>query len=170
MLRFEEWLEASGTRVAALIDSRREMICDMTSARLATAFPSLCYDPTRFDALAFQQRMFSKTPRRFHRLVQVVLRLQAIEVVDREYRWGLPVVMRYGVARHHLLSHARWYFEAARATAPTADGDQLFLDVLESRVLQTIDRITLVSAPLPQRPVGLPPSGEQHNGNGHASH
>ena len=164
MLTFEGWLDTSGPRVASQIDSFREIICDMVSSRLATAFPSLCYDATRFDAIAFQQQVFHNTPRRFHRLIQVVLRVQAVQVIEREYRWGCPVVARYGVARHHLLSHARWYFETTRATALFASDDLRFLDALEGRVTQMIDQITLVSTPMQRRTGGLPHNGHR-NGN-----
>ncbi|MBK9709896.1 MAG: hypothetical protein IPO81_00960 [Kouleothrix sp.] len=141
---FETWLEAGGPRVAAILDAHREVICDTVAMRMSTAFPSLCLDPARFDAIAFQQEMFQNTPRRFHRLMQVVLRLQAMVVIEREYRWGWTIIPRYGVARHHVISHARWYFDAARSVAPFRSSDVPYLDDLEGRVLHTIDQITVV--------------------------
>ena len=114
MTTLEAWLELHGAQIASVLDDQRDYLCDMVTNRLTTAFPSLCFDPTRPDAVTFQQQVFRETPRRFHRLMQVVLRFQTTLVIEREYRWGWSIMPRFGVARHHMISHARWYFDTIR--------------------------------------------------------
>ena len=94
MLKFEAWLAGRGPSIAEALEKQREQICESVSNQLATNFPKLCYDPTRYDAVAFQELTYHETPRRFHRLLQVLLRLQSLAVIEREYRWGWPVVQR----------------------------------------------------------------------------
>ena len=142
MLTLEKWLAHRGAGMAAALDNRRETICGTVSARLATSFPKLCYDESRADALAFQQHAYHETPRRFHRLLQVLLQFQSIEVIEREYRWGWPVLQRHGVERHHLLAQVQFYFEAARAHLPIDDIDLKLLDELETAILQIISQVT----------------------------
>lgn len=161
MLTLDTWLATRGPGFASVVESRREPICDMVAARLASAFPSLCYDPQRPDAFEFQKLTFHQTPRRFHRLIQVVLLLQTPEVIDREYRWGWPILQRYGVGRQHVLSQARWYFEATRTLTTPDPLDTLYLNALEEKALGMIDQITTMAVP------GYPTGDEHHNGNGH---
>jgi hypothetical protein len=147
MATLEAWLEANGGRVAALLEDQRDLICDLVSNRLSTAFPSLCYDPARPDAVAFQRLTFIETPRRFHRLMQVVLRFQTLMVIDREYRWGWPIMQRFGVSRHHILSHVRWYFDVVRTSSTLDTADLPYIEQLSSRVQQIV---SLATATLPQ--------------------
>jgi len=147
MLKLEVWLAQSGPRIAEALESQRELICDSVSNQLATSFPTLCYDPTRYDAIAFQQLTYHETPRRFHRLVQVLLLLQSLEVIEREYRWGWPVVRRYGVERHHMFAQVRWYFEAAREHVALNPEDGAQMNDLATAILRIIEAVT--SDPLP---------------------
>jgi hypothetical protein len=146
MATLETWLESSGARVAAQLDDQRDLICDLVSNRLSVAFPSLCYDPSRPDAVAFQRLSFIETPRRFHRLMQVVLRFQTLMVIDREYRWGWPIMQRFGVSRHHILSHVRWYFDVVRTSSTIDSADLPYIEQLASRVLQIVGQATLPQA------------------------
>ena len=165
MMTFETWLEQTGPQIAHLIDDRREPICDAVTNRLTTAFPSLCFDSSRPDAVEFQQHTFKETPRRFHRLIQVVLRFQTTLVIEREYRWGWAIMPRYGVARHHMISHARWYFDTVRLTGLLGRDDLAQLDQLAARVLQIIDQITAAAPPTLQRPEP-PVISNGHRANG----
>jgi hypothetical protein len=142
MVPLDEWLAVRGDQYAALLDMQREHICRAVSERLKHAFPTLCYDPSRPDATEFQQMVYERTPHRFHRLIQVVLRLQSISVIEREYRWGWPVLQRYRVEQVHLISHIRWYFEAARKFAPLARTDRRPFAQLEARIIQIVQSIT----------------------------
>jgi hypothetical protein len=161
MLTLDTWLATRGPGFATLVESRREPICDLVAARLASAFPSLCYDPQRPDALEFQRLTYHQTPRRFHRLIQVVLLLQTPEVIDREYRWGWPILQRYGVGRQHVLSQVRWYFEATRTLTTPDPLDAPYLEALEDKALQIIDQIITKTLP------GYPAGDVTTNGNGH---
>ena len=138
----EEWLAQRGPAIAQALDAEREPICAAVSSHLAMAFPTLCYDSTRPDALAFQQRTFRETPRRFHRVLQVVLLLQTLEVITHEYRWGWPVIARYGVERHQVIMQVRWYFEAARTYAALQPTDAAPMSELAATILQIINQIT----------------------------
>ncbi len=164
MTTLEAWLEQHGAQVASVLDDRRDYLCDMVTNRLTTAFPSLCFDPSRPDAVTFQQLVFRETPRRFHRLMQVVLRFQTTLVIEREYRWGWSIMPRFGVARHHMISHARWYFDTIRNAGMVSRDDMSHLDLLSTRVIQIIDQITAVPPPVLKRPGGLPAN------NGHLPH
>jgi hypothetical protein len=161
MLTLDTWLATRGPGFAMVLESRREQICDMVAARMASAFPTLYYDPHRPDALEFQRLTFHQTPQRFHRLIQVVLLLQSLEVIEREYRWGWPVLQSYGVARQHLLSQVRWYFEVAHALTTPDPIDAPYLEALEGKVLQIIDQITMVALP------AYPPGDGNTRSNGH---
>lgn len=142
MLPLEEWLAARGEHYAVALEGRREAVCHAVSERLALTFPNLCYDPARPDAAEFQQLVYDKTPQRFHRLVQVVLRLQSIVIIEREYRWGWPILQRYHVEQLHLISHVRWYFEAARKFVPLERTDRRPLTLLEAATVRIIRKIS----------------------------
>lgn len=141
MVPLDEWLAVRGEQYAALLDVRREHICRAVTERLMGAFPSLCYDPTRPDAAEFQQLVYERTPRRFHRLIQVVLRLQSVAVIEREYRWGWPILQRYHVERVHLIAHIHWYFEAARKFAPPERNDRKPFALLEAAIVRIVHSI-----------------------------
>jgi hypothetical protein len=113
-------------------------------SRLAAAFPNLCYDPTRTDALVFQQHSFHETPRRFHRLLQVLLHFQASIVIEREYSWGWKILQRYGVERYHMLAQVRFYFEESRANVQLEAEDAVQFARLEAMILQVIEQVTAV--------------------------
>lgn len=149
MLKLEAWLAKRGPSIAEALEHQRELICDGVSNQLATNFPTLCYDPTRYDAIAFQQLTFRETPRRFHRLVQVLLRLQSLEVIEREYRWGWPIVRRYGVERHHLLAQVRWYFDAAHMHVHLQLEDGAQMRDLANTTLCIIEEVTGDALPRP---------------------
>lgn len=138
MAGLEHWLIQRGPTIARALDDRREPICAVVSSRLAMTFPTLCFDPARPDALAFQQRTFHETPRRFHRLIQVVLVLQTLEVITREYRWGWQVVSRYGVQQEHMLAQVRWYFEAAQSHITLSPTDRTQMHNLAAAVFQRV--------------------------------
>jgi hypothetical protein len=142
MQSLEAWLAERGPQVAAALEQKRESICEIVAARLETTYPRLCYDPGRSDALAFQQQTFRETPRRFHRLMQVLLQFHAPEVIERGYRWGWALLQRYGVERSHLLTQVRSYFEAAHANAALDAIDRAYLRDLEVTVLHIIGEIT----------------------------
>jgi hypothetical protein len=143
---FEEWLAQRGTVIADLLDAHVDGICDATSAQILRAFPSLCYDPHRFDAVAFQRSAIRQTPHRLHKLVRFVLVFQSMAVVEQEYRWACGVMPRYGVNRTHMLATAGWYFNAARAQVPFGARDKVFFNGMKQMFLQTI---THVAADLP---------------------
>jgi hypothetical protein len=149
MLKLEAWLAGYGSGIAAALEYQREPICDIVSNQLATRFPTLCYDSTRCDAIAFQQLTYHETPRRFHRLLQVLLCLQSLEVIEREYRWGWPVVQRCGVERHHLLAQVRWYFDAARVYVPLQHEDHAQMNELAATILRIIEEVTSDTLPTP---------------------
>ena len=155
---FEVWLTQRGPVIAPMLDDQREPICAAVSSRLAMNFPTLCFDPDRPDAHAFQQRTFHETPRRFHRLVQVVLVLQTMAVITREYRWGWEVISRYGVQQHHMLAQVRWYFEAARAHVMLPPEDGARMDDLATSILRIVKDVT--SDPL------YPPADQSTRTNG----
>ena len=142
MSTLEQWLAQRGSGMALALDNYREPICGTVSTRLATSYPTLCYDSSRADALAFQQHTYHETPRRFHRLLQVLLHFQSIEVIEREYRWGWPVLQRHGVKSHHLLAQVQFYFEAAHSHLIFEDLDRTQLDELETAILQIITQVT----------------------------
>jgi hypothetical protein len=166
MTALEAWLELHGAQVAGVLDQHREGLCDMVTNRLATAFPSLCFDASRPDAVAFQQHVFKETPRRFHRLIQVVLRFQTMMVIEREYRWGWAIMPRFGVARHHMINHARWYFDTVRGSSLVTRDDMSHLDLLSTNIVHIIEQITAVPPPSVKRPNTPMLAGVQHN-NGH---
>ena len=146
MIPLEEWLAVRGEHYATALDAHREAICRAVTERLVATYPMLCYDVSRPDAADFQQTVYDKTPRRFHRLIQVVLRLQSIVVIEREYRWGWPILQRYQIEQAHLISHVRWYFEASRKYAPLTRTDRRPFAQLEAatiRIVRTITQTTI---------------------------
>lgn len=149
MSTLDHWLAARGPSIAGALEERREQICESVSVRFADAFRSLCYDDSRPDADSFQRLTFHETPRRFHRLLQVVLRLQAPSVVEREYRWSAGILPRFGVTDRHMLALVRWYFEAARVAIAIDSSDRQHLNLLEVQVVQMIERSISVES-LPQ--------------------
>lgn len=148
MGKLEEWLAQRGPTVAVALDEQHEAICAMVSSCLAATFPALCYDPARPDALAFQQHMFRETPRRFHRLMQVVLLFQTLEIIAREYRWGWPIISRYGVQRRHMRAQVSWYFEAIYVHVGLLPGDSAAMRDLAATVLQIVEQAIANPQPL----------------------
>ena len=163
----EQWLFNSGPAYAERLEAQADPLCRSVTTLMMTAYPDLCYLPNRPDAATFQQRAFTETPRRFHRLMQVVLQLQSLSVVEYEYRWGWPVLQRFGVGAVHLLTHSRWYFENARRLAPSGPNDQPYVLALESRVHGIIE--TVVMQPIDQRnALGQLSRRNGHSRNGHS--
>jgi hypothetical protein len=163
MLTFDSWLDSRGPVLALALEDRRERICDFVSSHFAEQFSTLMLDTNRPDAASFQQNAFYESPRRFHRLLQVALRLQAIMVIEREYRWSWGILPRFGVTQRHMVALVRLYFEAARKFISLDGVDRSYVDELEETVLQTIAR----SAPVEYLRIHQP----QHPGytNGHAN-
>jgi hypothetical protein len=147
MRKLAAWLDGYGPGIAEALEHQREPICDNVSNQLAARFPTLCYDATRYDAIAFQQLTYHETPRRFHRLVQVVLYLKSLEVIEREYHWGWPIMRRYGVERHHMLAQARWYFDAVRIYVPLSHEDHAQMSDLATAILCIIETVTSDALP-----------------------
>lgn len=144
MTAFNAWLATRGPEIAKSLDSQRDQICGIVSTRLATVFPTLCYDTSRPDAAYFQQHTFVEVPRRFQRVLQAVLMFQSLAVMEQEYRWGWSILPSYGVTRQHMLTQVRWYFDALRISLPLDAADSLHLSTLEGSILEIIDRITMV--------------------------
>lgn len=147
MQTFEQWSATRGQAVAEALDIQREVICQRVSTRMARAFPKLCYAPSRQNARAFQQTSFYETPRRFHRLVQLVLLCGNTACVEREYRWGWNILKRYGVDRRHMQAQVRWYFENAFDILALSPDDQAQLLCLCEEVIRVIDQVTRSGAP-----------------------
>jgi hypothetical protein len=157
-----EWLGRRGNSIAAALESQREPICESVSLQLETTFPALCYDLMRADAAAFQKHTYHEVPRRFHRVMQVLLRLASVEVIEREYRWAWGILPRYGVTSEQLLAQVRWYFAAMRTRA-TLDADDLpHLEALEQTILQIIAQITAVALIIHQSQAGAVLNGAAH--------
>ena len=147
MQAFENWSELRGKGVAEAIDINREVICQRVATLLAKAFPKLCYTPVRKNARAFQQSSFYETPRRFHRLMQVVLLCGDTACIEREYHWGWNMLKRYGVDRRHMQAQVRWYFETVFDLLPLSIDDQAQLVQLCDDVIRVIDRVTKARSP-----------------------
>lgn len=152
-----EWLGRRGSALAAALDHQREPICELVSIRLAKTYPSLCYDATRIDAESFQKLTFHEAPRRFHRVLQTLLRLAAIELIEREYRWGWGILPRYGVTAEHMLNQVRWYFASARSFVDLDAEDQEQFEALERAILQIIAHVTGAA--------GAPPNAGMNGGS-----
>ncbi len=127
--------------MAALLDSKRDAICAQASGLIKSRFPALCYDPTRPDAIEFQQSMFHGTPQRIHDLMQVVLQLHTLGSINDEYSWSWGLLPRYGVTGDHLLAFMRMYFDIVKHEVAMAPEDLDGLNLLEKTV---IDRITAI--------------------------
>lgn len=142
MATLNDWMQNNGLRMAQALDEHRDQICGIVSKRLATVFPSLCYDPVRPDAVYFQQLTFVEVPRRFQRVLQAVLLCQSLDVIEHEYRWGWKILPAYGVTRKHMRSQVRWYFDALRLSVPLEATDIPHLNTLEQAILDIIERVT----------------------------
>jgi hypothetical protein len=145
MMPFETWLVERGNPVATAINEQYDPICERVTLRMATAFPNLCFDPLRMDATSFQKQVFRETPRRLHRLIQVVLLCQSMAVVEREYRWGWRILSRFNVERRHMIAHARWYFDEVFVSVPLINEDKLQLTELRDHVIRMIDSTTVTT-------------------------
>ena len=141
MSDLEEWLSARGPAVAQALDQQRETICARVATYLADTYPSLGYDPKRRDALAFQQKTFRETPRRFHQILQTALQFRTLAVIEREYRWGHDLLQRYNVTQHHMRAPVTQYFAAARDLVALDDDDRHGLDEMEAAILAMIKRM-----------------------------
>jgi signal transduction histidine kinase len=120
---------------AVLFDEQRDAICQQVTFYLERCFPTLCLDSQRPDSTRFQRMAYEQTPRRFHRMLQIVLRTGAIRIVTHEFQWVWQVVPRYGVNNRHILAMVGWYFNAAR--------DQLELSSQERDNLYRLKRTLL---------------------------
>ncbi len=134
----KRWLTARGQEIAQSLEQHRESICARVATRLFVEFPSLCLDVSRPDAVQFQALAFSQTPARFHRQMQIVLRAQSLRSMDWEYRWSRRLLARYGIRQHHLVSAARWYFEAAASILAFGETDQRGFGLLEAAVVDLV--------------------------------
>jgi hypothetical protein len=160
METLEAWLERRGDALAAAFEGRRETICERVAERLAAAYPSLCYDPTRPDAETFQQLAFRNTPIRFHRLVQTALRFRLPAIFQREYAWARPIMYRHGVREEHMVAQIRWYFEEIRAAVSMSEGDALYLSLLEEAAVRA------AMAPWPEPRASRSRTRGRHHNNG----
>lgn len=143
MLTFEQWLTVRGPVYAQQIDAHADALCGAVTMRLSAMFPALCYDAVRPDAELFQQQTFRETSRRFHCLIQVVLRLQSLIVVEQEYRWAMHVLPRYGVQPQHMLALVHLYFDLAHALVPPNNSDESYVMALEHVVTRIIEAVTI---------------------------
>lgn len=131
MRALEGWLNSSGNRVAAELEERGEQICKLVSEQMMRSFASVCDAPDRVDNEAMKKNAFVDSPKRVHRLTQTALRLRAVEIIERECRWSLDVLPRYGVTRQHMHAMVHWYFEAARTLTNIDSADRRSLDIIE---------------------------------------
>lgn len=138
---FKVLLSTYGKPLAVALDAQRDPICEDVTARMRAAFPALCYDPLRADAEIFQETMYHETPRRFHRVLQTMLRLRSISVLERQYRWAWGIVQRYGVEGHHLVAQARWYFDAAHNYVPDTTPGYAHLNEFELIVRSIVEQV-----------------------------
>lgn len=138
----ETWLTTRGPAFAALLDTKSEAISEVAEAQFAATFPSLCYDPTRFDAQTFQRTTFRKTPQRFHSLIQTALRFRTLTIIEREYQWAWGILPRFGVTQSHMIMQARIFFDAVRDVLTIEPVDKHGLALLEAAVLRTAERVT----------------------------
>jgi hypothetical protein len=164
------WLNVRGPTVANLLDEHNEAICEHVSTRLATAFPQLCYDPLRLNAVSFQKQTYRETPRRFHRLIQVVLLFGTLQVVDREYQWGWRVLVRFNVKQYHLLAQVRWYFEEVFAAVPLSGEDKLRVVELRDTILEIVEAATGSTSRLINTTKHSEHNNVHLNGNGNKPH
>lgn len=144
MSSLSEWLKMYGPSLAVAVDARRDAICERVTSRMMHTFPKLCFLPQRFDAAAFQRRMFIETPLRFHRLIQVILNFQTLRVIEREYSWGWRVLQRYGVHRQHLTAQVTWYFDACAEFVAFNERDLQGVQVLGNEIMQIVEQITRI--------------------------
>lgn len=143
MRALEGWLNSSGNRVAAELEERGEQICKLVTEQLKTSYRSICIDPQDPESDEMRLRAYTESPRRMHRIVQVALRLGAVEVIERECMWTLQMLPRYGVVRQNMQAMVRWYFEAARTLSNIDSADRRSLDIIEGLFL------TALSGPIP---------------------
>jgi hypothetical protein len=139
MRAIEGWLNSSGNRVAAELEDRGEQICKLVTDQLVRTYTNLCRDPERIDNQEMQRHAYVESPRRIHRLVQVVLRLRTVEVIERECAWSLTVLPRYGVTRQHMQAMVHWYFEAARTLTNIDSADRRSLDMIEHIFINALE-------------------------------
>lgn len=138
MRALEGWLNSSGNRVAAELEERGEQICKLVTEQLMTSYKAICVDPGNPESDEMRRLAYIESPKRMHRVVQVALRLRAVEVIERECAWTLQLLPRYGVVRQHMHAMVRWYFEAARTLTNIDSADRRSLDILEGVFLQAL--------------------------------
>ncbi len=134
----QRWLTARGQEIARSLEQHRETICAQVTTRLFTEFPSLCLDTSRPDAAQFQALAFRQTPLRFHRQLQIVLRVRSLHSLEWEYRWSRDLLATYGIDQHHLVSAARWYFGAAAGLLHLSNTDRHGFHLLEATVVNIV--------------------------------
>ena len=134
----KRWLAERGEEIARSLEQHRGPICARVTSRLFAEFPSLCFDTTRPDAAEFQTLVFRQTPARFHRQLQIVLRVRSLRSLEWEYRWSRDLLAAYGVDQHHLVSAARWYFAAAASLLSLPHADRHGLRLLEAAVVNVV--------------------------------
>ena len=145
MRALEGWLNSSGNRVAAELDERGEQICKLVTEQLRASYKTICVDPQNSENDEMRMNAYTESPRRMHRIVQVALRLRAVEVIERECIWTLQLLPRYGVVRQNMHAMVRWYFEAARTLSNIDSADRRSLDIIEGLFL------TALSGPIPTK-------------------
>lgn len=142
MQTLEKWLKARGPTLGQLLNNEQETIHSMVASQLSASFPALCYDPTRFDALSFQQLAYHKTPHRFQGILQTVFRFSTLRALERSYQWSWGVLPRYGVTKAHYITQARFSFDAIRDAVYLNQEDRTGINALEHEILHIIEQTT----------------------------
>lgn len=139
----DTWLRDRGPAVAAMLESRREALCEIVTSQFAAMFPSLCYDPTRFHAEAFQQQVFNSTPSRFLNMILVSLQFSSTSMFEQQCAWTWQIAPRYGIMPAHMLMMTRMFFDTIHDVITLDTTDEQGMREFEQMIVQIIERITM---------------------------
>ena len=129
-------------RASEPIGAGCENLIEIVALKLAEVYPELGQIPGRPNGTPWREQIYSETPRRFHLMLQVVLRCQALDVIEQEYRWAWNLLPRFGIRQEHLLSQVKWYFESMEELIGVERRDRVHFESFKAAVTERVWRST----------------------------
>ncbi|MCB0076349.1 MAG: MerR family transcriptional regulator [Anaerolineales bacterium] len=136
------WLRERGSYLADEFEFAKDRTCGTVALKLAEVYPELGQIPGRPNGTPWREQIYSETPRRFHLMLQVVLRCQALDVIEQEYRWAWNLLPRFGIRQEHLLSQVKWYFESMEELIGVERRDRVHFESFKAAVTERVWRST----------------------------
>lgn len=132
MSTLNPWFNQHGPNLAALLDTRRDQVCQTVADHFALVFNADIHDlvPSPTDQPRFFQHMID----RFHRLMQVVLLCQSPNVAARELRERAWYPTHRSLTDNERRALVHWYFAAVYHHVKLNPDERAGLHTLETTI------------------------------------